>query len=150
VRSSLYAHLILPRAPLSISARDLAFPCTYSFPVLSPTLPCFPAALNKASPYVARLARSGTNRMPKRRFPDAIVVRRMPYESKASRLLYRPMWSSLALRQRQSDALITLVWIFCHCLLCQARQKTLRLVGLLVPSIFVLTMISVASLGESE
>jgi len=60
------------------------------------------------------------------------------------------MWSALALRQRQSDALITLVWIFCHCLLCQARQKTLRLVGLLVPSIFTLTMISVASLGEPE
>ena len=35
-------------------------------------------------------------------------------------------------------------------MLCQARQKTLRLVGLLVPSIFTLTMISVASLGEPE
>ena len=53
--------------------------------------------------YGARHARFGANRTPKRRFLDDTVVRRTPYESKASRLLWHPAWSALALKRRQSD-----------------------------------------------
>ena len=91
------------RAPLSTRASSLRAGLLFS-PILSPALPRFPAA---SIPYGARLARSGKNRTPKRRFPDATGLRRTPYEFEASRLPNRLAWSALAIRRRQSDAKAT-------------------------------------------
>jgi hypothetical protein len=65
--------------------------------------------LPQPSRYGARLPRSATNRTPNRRLPDAMAVRRTPYQSEASRLANRPACSALPIRRRQSDALKTLI-----------------------------------------
>ena len=73
--------------PPSVSARTTAFPARLLFsPSFLPRCPMFPASPHRARPYGARLPRSGTNRTPNRRFPDAMLVRWTPYQSEVSRL----------------------------------------------------------------
>jgi hypothetical protein len=94
-------------APFSPSRFPLSFfSCQFSR--------VFPPPRTEASSYGAHHARFGMNQTPKRRFLDTTVVRWTPHESKASRLLWRPAWSALVPKRRQSDALITLISVTCH------------------------------------
>jgi hypothetical protein len=96
--------LLSPRAPNLPHAR--CFPARLLFPRPFSRARVF---LPWPSPYGARLARFVTNRTPNRRLPDAMAVRRTPYQSEASRLANRPACSALPIRRHQSDALKTLM-----------------------------------------
>jgi len=102
----------LPRAPLSALYFSRASLCAHQF---LPRAHSFPRPFfrdflppRNGPLYGARHARLGANRTPNRRLPDAMVVRRTPYQSEASRPPSRPAYSALPIRRRQSDALKTL------------------------------------------
>jgi len=93
-------------SPARSSLRALFLPRAHSFP--RPFFRDFLPPRNGPL-YGARHARLGANRTPNRRLPDAMVVRRTPYQSEASRPPSRPAYSALPIRRRQSDALKTLI-----------------------------------------